>query len=41
MTQKKKTLTLSYGLRRKNVHFRAFQVFDFALYPKSKNQKSQ
>ena len=27
---KDKTLTLQCGLRRKNVHFRGFQVFDFA-----------
>ena len=27
---KEKTFTLQCGLRRKNVHFRGFQVFDFA-----------
>ena len=36
MTQKKKRLTLWYGLRRKNANFRGFQVFGFALYLKSK-----
>ena len=34
-----KTLTLRCGLRRKNVLFRGFQVFDFALYLKSKTWK--
>ena len=33
---KDKTLTLQCGLRRKNVHFRGFQVFEFAQYLKSK-----
>ena len=33
-----KTLTLQCGLRRKNVNFRGFQVFDFA---QSKTWKSQ
>ena len=36
-----KTLTLQCGLRRKNVNFRGFQVFDFALYLKSKTWKPQ
>ena len=36
---KEKTLTLRCGLRRKNVHFRDFRVFDFALYLKSKTGK--
>ena len=31
MTQNKKQLTLSCGLRRNNAHFRGFRVFDFAL----------
>ena len=35
---KEKTLTLQCGLRRKNVNFRGFQVFDFA---QSKTWKSQ
>ena len=34
-----KTFTLRCGLRRKNVLFRGFQVFDFALYLKSKTWK--
>ena len=38
---KEKTLTLQCGLRRKNVHFRGFQVFDFAQYLKSKTWKPQ
>ena len=36
---KEKTLTLRCGLRRKNVNFRGFRVFDFALYLKSKTWK--
>ena len=36
MTQKKKRLTLWYGLRRKNANFRGFRVFGFALSLKSK-----
>ena len=36
---KEKTLTLRCGLRRKNVNFRDFRVFDFALYLKSKTWK--
>ena len=36
---KEKTLTLGCGLRRKNVHFRGFPVFDFSLYLKSKTWK--
>ena len=36
---KEKTLSLPCGLRRKNVHFRDFRVFDFALYLKSKTWK--
>ena len=31
MTQKKKTLTLSCGLRGKNASFRGFRVFDFLV----------
>ena len=31
MTQKKKTLTLSCGLRGKNANFRGFRVFDFLV----------
>ena len=38
---KEKTLTLRCGLRRKNIHFRDFQVFDFALYLKSKTWKTR
>ena len=38
-TNKKNTLTLRCGLRRKNVHSRGFRVFDFALYLKSKTWK--
>ena len=30
-----------YGLRKKKENFRGFWVFNFALYPKSKTQKSQ
>ena len=33
---KEKTLTLRCGLRRKNVNFRDFRVFNFVLYLKSK-----
>ena len=36
---KEKTLTLRWGLRRKNVHFQDFRVFDFALCLKSKTWK--
>ena len=36
---KEKALTLRCGLRRKNVHSRGFQVFDFALYLKLKTWK--
>ena len=38
---KEKTLTLQCGLRRKNVNFQGFRVFDFALYLKLKSLKSQ
>ena len=38
---KEKTLTLRCGLRRKNVNFRDFRVFDFALCLKSKTWKPQ
>ena len=38
---KEKTLTLQCGLRRKEIHFRGFQVFDFAQYLKSKTWKPQ
>ena len=41
MTPGKKALTSSCGLRRKNVNFQGFRVFDFALYPKSKARKSR
>ena len=41
MTQKKKTLILLRGLRRKNANFRGFRVFDVALYPKLKTRKSR
>ena len=34
-----KTLILRCGLRRKNVNFRGFRVFDFALYLKSQTWK--
>ena len=46
-TQNQKTdlkewpLTLRCSLRRKNVNFRGFQVFDFALYLKSEIWKSR
>ena len=36
---KEKTSTLRCGLRRKNVCFRDFRVFNFALYLKSKTWK--
>ena len=36
---KYKTLTLGCGLRRKNAHFRGFQVFNFALGLKLKTWK--
>ena len=36
---KEKTLTLRWGLRRKNVNFQDFRVFDFALCLKSKTWK--
>ena len=38
---KEKTLILQCGLRRKNVHFRGFQAFNFAQYLKSKTWKPQ
>ena len=38
---KEKTSTLQCGLRRKNVHFRGFQAFDFAQYLKSETWKPQ
>ena len=46
-TQNQKTdlkewpLTLRCSLRRKNVNFRGFQIFDFALYLKSETGKPQ
>ena len=36
-----KTLTLQCGLRRKNVHFRGFRVFDFALFLIENFEKSE
>ena len=38
---KERPLTLRCSLRRKNVNFRGFQVFDFALYLKSEIWKSR
>ena len=46
-TQNQKTdlkdwpLSLRFSLRRKNVNFRGFQIFDFALYLKSETGKPQ
>ena len=36
-----KTKRPRYGFRKKKENFRVFRVFNFALYPKSKTQKSQ